>query len=206
MKTNEVKQEIYVYLKNKLSKKFPETFVLNENNATNKIFWSKGQHEKPARPFVELDEIYKNKIRKRYNSTYINNTLQTTAQWQLTVKFEVRTTSNEGNLLSGEYLAVEIIDYIERLFTNSQETFDYFRNKGIIINELEASGIRDLSKFMYTNNEYVFSMYIPFQYDDIEISDVVSGECVEIEIKVDNQTDNTIRMEEFSNENLWWLN
>jgi len=202
MKTNEVKQEIYVYLKNKLSKKFPETFVLNENNATNKIFWSKGQHEKPARPFVELDEIYKNKIRKRYNSTYINNTLQTTAQWQLTVKFEVRTTSNEGNLLSGEYLAVEIIDYIERLFTNSQETFDYFRNKGIIINELEASGIRDLSKFMYTNNEFVFSIDIPFQYDDIEISDVVSGECVEIEIKVDNQTDNTIRMEEFSNENL----
>ena len=63
MKTNEVKQEIYVYLKNKLSKKFPETFVLNENNATNKIFWSKGQHEKPARPFVELDEIYKNKIK-----------------------------------------------------------------------------------------------------------------------------------------------
>lgn len=202
MKTNEVKQEIYVYLKNKLSKKFPETFVLNENNATNKIFWSKGQHEKPARPFVELDEIYKNKIRKRYNSTYINNTLQTTAQWQLTVKFEVRTTSNEGNLLSGEYLAVEIIDYIERLFTNSQETFDYFRNKGIIINELEASGIRDLSKFMYTNNEFVFSIDIPFQYDDIEISDVVSGECVEIEINVDNQTDNTIRMEEFSNENL----
>ena len=206
MKTNEVKQEIYVYLKNKLSKKFPETFVLNENNATNKIFWSKGQHEKPARPFVELDEIYKNKIRKRYNSTYINNTLQTIAQWQLTVKFEVRTTSNEGNLLSGEYLAVEIIDYIERLFTNSQETFDYFRNKGIIINELEASGIRDLSKFMYTNNEFVFSIDIPFQYDDIEISDVVSGECVEIEINVDNQTDNTIRMEEFSNENLWWLN
>lgn len=202
MKTNEVKQEIYVYLKNKLSKKFPETFVLNENNATNKIFWSKGQHEKPARPFVELDEIYKNKIRKRYNSTYINNTLQTIAQWQLTVKFEVRTTSNEGNLLSGEYLAVEIIDYIERLFTNSQETFDYFRNKGIIINELEASGIRDLSKFMYTNNEFVFSIDIPFQYDDIEISDVVSGECVEIEINVDNQTDNTIRMEEFSNENL----
>ena len=51
MKTNEVKETIYCFLKEKLSKKFPEIFPLNPKGATNKIFWANLKFEKPQRPF-----------------------------------------------------------------------------------------------------------------------------------------------------------
>ena len=194
MKTNEVKETIYCFLKEKLSKKFPEIFPLNPKGATNKIFWANLKFEKPQRPFVELDEVYKSRLNKRFYPYYVNNIEYTLAQWRLTVKFEVRTVSNNGNPIEAEKTATEIIDFIEYLFTNSQETFDYFNAEEIVINELESSEIRDLSKFLYTNNEFVFSIDIPFEYEDLEERIVEEGQFVEININVDN-SNNSIKEE-----------
>ena len=194
MKTNEVKETIYCFLKEKLSKKFPEIFPLNPKGATNKIFWANLKFEKPQRPFVELDEVYKSRLNKRFYPYYVNNIEYTLAQWRLTVKFEVRTVSNNGNPIEAKKTATEIIDFIEYLFTNSQETFDYFNAEEIVINELESSEIRDLSKFLYTNNEFVFSIDIPFEYEDLEERIVEEGQFVEININVDN-SNNSIKEE-----------
>lgn len=194
MKTHEVKKLIYRYSKEKLSAKFPEIFPLNENGATNKIFWSHVKTESPKKPVVELSEVYRARLYKRFNPYRKNGKEYTSAQWRLTVKFEVRTASGDGNMANAERLASQIIDYIERLFTNTVETFDHFKQYGVVINELEASSIRDLSRFMYTNNAYVFSVDIPFEYEDIEETATVAGEIVEIDIKVDNST-NSIKTE-----------
>lgn len=194
MNTNQVMEEVYVFTKQKLSEKFPEIFPLDLNRATNKIFISNGKFEKPQRPLVELDDIFKSKLHKRFNPYYKGNIEYTPMQWRVTVKFEVKTTNNEGNLIGGKKQANQIIDYIENLFTNNQETFNHFDTKGIIINELESSDVRDLSRFMFTNNEFVKSIDICFEYEEIEERVIEYGKFVGVDIKVDN-SNNSIKME-----------
>lgn len=194
MKTSELKKIVYNFTKEKLNQKFPDIFPLNEKKATNKIFWSYNKSEGPKKPTVELSDIYKSRLYKRFNPYRKNGKEYTPASWRQTIKFEVKTAASEGNLIEAENLAINIIEYIERLFTNTQETFDYFHSKEIVINELEISQIRDLTKFAYTNNVYVFSIDIPFDYEDIEITEPEKGQCVQVDIKIDN-TDKHIEME-----------
>ena len=201
METHEVKKIIYRYVKEKLSAKFPDIFPLNEKGATNKIFWSNNKTESPKKPVVELSEVYRARLYKRFNPYRKNGKEYTPAQWRLTVKFEVRTASGDGNMAEAEKLATQIIDFIERLFTNTAETFNFFDMYGVVVNELEASSIRDLSRFMYTNNAYVFSLDIPFEYEDIEEAAVTYGQIAQIDIKVDDGI-NSIKTEVKSIERL----
>lgn len=194
MKIKDVKKIIYNFTKDSLSKTYPYLFKLNENKATNRIFWKNAKEEKPPKPFVRLRVIRNSKLYRRFNSHVENGKEITKEQWQLRVEFAVCTLASDNNLFKAEEQANEIIEFLEQLFTNNRETFDYLSSKNITVNELESSEIRDLSDFLYTNNEYLFCFEVPFEYENISERKLDYGKGIDVDIRVGN-TDNSIKTE-----------
>lgn len=191
---NTIKDYIYTFFKNEMAIAFPDVFALDEHGFSEKIYWKKTRDEAPQKPYIVLDDIIKGKI-NRAHETYRrkgDNKLVQRENWMMRVTFSVYNQGTENNLATPEREASDYIEYIERLF-NSPTTFDklanfidikdYFclnlahvnfprkygalLNNGIIVNEKEISGIRDLSSFEQTNYSFRYEIDVTFEFDII---------------------------------------
>ena len=184
MNTQTARTIIYNFFKEQIIKAYPKVFKLDANNACGKIFFDRLKQTRPARPYIMLSEGELQKIYKRFESYTIDGITYTRQEFRLPVTFGVYTLANRNNLTEADNTATEIIEYINNLFLNTQSTFDYLSNKGITVNELESSDIRDLSQFQQTNQEFRKEIDIMFEFDNISQNTAELGEALGVNIEV----------------------
>ena len=157
MKTYEFKNELFVYFNLKLSEKFPEL--------SGKIFRERLRINQPAFPFVVLKSGERSRINKRYEHFLEGNQEHTRVQYRMPVTFAVHDVKN--NPIEAEMFSDTVIDYIEMFFADNDTTHNDLREKGIIVNELMVSPVRDTSSFSKTAQEFVREIDIVFEFEDI---------------------------------------
>ena len=193
---NTIKDKIYSFFKSEMAVSFPDSFPLDDEGFSEKIYWKKIRDTEPTKPYIILDDVIKGKINKACE-TYRrkeDNKLVKRENWMMLVTFGVYSQATDGDLANPERLATDIIEHIEDLF-NSPQTFTTLLNNGIIIDEKQVSNIRDLSSFEETNYNYRYEIDITFNFDIIkEILDYGVGEKVEYDINV-KETDLNIKNE-----------
>lgn len=199
MKINEAKKLIYNFFKLQVNKAYPDLFPLTDN-ATNKIFWDRVKNVKPPKPYIVLNDTSINKLYKRYEHFVLDGKEYIRKEYRIIVTFGVYTLINNDNLAEADTLAIELIEFIQNLFTETQETFETLYNSGLTINELESSDIRDLSSFSSTNQEFRKEIDIAFEFDDIQEFVPDLGKSLDISIKVANK-DITMEFTEEREEN-----
>lgn len=189
MKINKAKDIIYSFFKTKLNAKYPELFPLDANNACSNIFWDRVKQTRPQPPFVMLTDTDPQKIYRRFEEYYENNKYKVRKEMRLHVTFGVYTVVTNGNLAASDRQATELIEFIQDLFTENENTFITLHNQGITINELESSNIRDLSAYQQTNQEFRKEIDIAFEYIDITEETAELGKALNVHIKVDNTSE-----------------
>ena len=191
MKIQEAKKIIYNFLKDNITRDYPEYFQLSDN-ATAKLFWDRVKQTKPERPYVMLSDSGISKIYKRFESYIQNGKEYVRKEMRLFVTFGVYTLQNSDNLSDADTLCTELVEYIQNLFTQTRSTFDTLSAQGITVNELESSDIRDLSQFSQTNQEFRKEIDIAFEYNDITGYTSEPAEGLEVDISI-ALTDNKIK-------------
>lgn len=187
MNINAVKPIIYNYLKTSVNAKYPDLFPLDNNNACGNIFWDRIKQSRPQRPFIQLTDGNPQKIYKRFERYYQNGKYHTRKEMRLPVTFGVYTTATDGNLAAADNQAIELIEFIQNLFTENENTFIALHNQGITINELEGSSeIRDLSAFEQTNQEFRKEFDVAFEFIEITEESGELGKALLVNIQVDN--------------------
>lgn len=194
MKINEVKPIIYNFFKNTLNTAYPLIFPLDNNNACGNIFWDRVKQVRPKRPYAMLTDLNPQKIYRRFEQYYKDGKYYVRKEMRMHVTFGVYTTATENNLVAGDNQATELIEFIQDVFTENENTFNTLYNQGITINELESSGIRDLSGFTQTNQEFRKEIDIAFEFEDITVETAEPAEALNINIQVDN-TDEFINLD-----------
>ena len=129
------------------------------------------------------------RIYKRFEIFHKNGKDLTRKEMRLMVTFGVYTLFNDENLGEADELAMELIEFIQDLFTNTQSTFDILAAKGITINERMASDIRDLSTFSQTNQEFRKEIDIVFEFEDIQEFTPEPGKELDIQIEIGDEND-----------------
>lgn len=181
MKIEEAKKIIYIFFKNRVSADHPQYFGLTDN-ASDKIFWSKVKQSMPQKPYIMLSEASVSKLYKRFETFHENGQDFVRKEMRLLVTFGVYTLNSDGNLVEADNLATELVEYIQDLFTETQNTFDTLSAQGITVNELVSSDIRDLSQFSQTNQEFRKEIDIAFEYEDIQTYTPELGQDLDMEI------------------------
>ena len=62
----------------------------------------------------------------------------------------------------------KVIDYIESFFADNLSTHIDLRNLGIVVNELMISGVRDMSTYAKTDQEFVREIDIVFEFEELK--------------------------------------
>lgn len=194
MKINDVKPIIYNFFKTQLNAEYPLIFPLDKNNACTNIFWDRVKQIRPQRPYVMLTDNEPQKIYRRFERFFKDGKYYTRKEMRLHVTFGVYTTATDGNLVAADNQAIELIEFIQNLFTEKESTFFALHNQGIVINELESSNIRDLSGFTQTNQEFRKEIDIAFEFEDITAESGEPAKGLKINIQVDN-TDEFIQLD-----------
>jgi len=194
MKINDVKPIIYNFFKTQLNTEYPLVFPLDKNNACANIFWDRVKQTRPQRPYIMLTDNEPQKIYRRFERFFKDGKYYTRKEMRLHVTFGVYTTATDGNLVAADNQANELIEFIQNLFTEKENTFFALHNQGIVINELESSNIRDLSGFTQTNQEFRKEIDIAFEFEDITVESGELAKGLKINIQVDN-TDEFIQLD-----------
>ena len=189
MKINEAKNIIYNFFKTEICAKYPEYFPLESNNACGKVFWDRVKQTRPQLPFVMLTDLEPQKIYRRFERYFQDGKYKVRKEMRMHVTFGVYTIAVNGNLVTADRQATDIIEFIQDLFTENENTFIALQNQGITINEIESSNIRDLSAFQQTNQEFRKEVDIAFEFVDITEETGELGKALNVHIQVDNTTD-----------------
>jgi len=182
MKTNETKQIIYDFLKEKIFENYPEHFELMEDSRS-EIFWGRLKTQSYDKVYITLSDKKIAKINKRFEEFEQNGKYYYKKTKQLLVTFGVYVLSSEEFFPNSDSITVDIIEFIENLFTEQQSTFNYFASKGIIINELGVSDIRDTSHLSPKCQEFRKEIDIPFEYEEVSEFSKEFGKDLEINIE-----------------------
>ena len=167
MNANNVKKIVYDYLKEKIFEKFPEHFELMEY-PKDEIFWGRLKNESSDKIYITLIDKKISKLNKRFEEYKQDGKYYYKKSKQVLVTFGVYANASEDFFHLADYLTVDIIEFIESLFTESRDTFNFLAEKGIIINELAASDIKDFSKLNTHTQQFRKEIDIPFEYEDIK--------------------------------------
>lgn len=173
MKTYEFKNTLFEYFNEKLLEKFP--------CLENKIFRERLKVNEPAYPYITMKSGERVRINKRFECYYDKDKAEKIRmQFRLPITFEVhdlRTVPSDA-----EQFNDEVIDYIEQFFVSNKQTHSDMHERGIIINEMLCSGVRDKSSNSLTSQEFVREIDIVFEFEDIQtiVSDL--GEALDITI------------------------
>ena len=174
MKTYQFKNEIFEYFNTKMTAEFP--------TLDGHIFRERLRSIQPEYPFVVLKSNERTRINKRFERYNSGKKTCIKAQYRLPVTFSVYMLSQNSS--EAEEFSDNVIDYIEYLFTDCEDTHYTLAEKGIAVNELLNSGVRDLSSFAQTAQEFRKDIDIVFEFEDIQEYSYELGKTVDIDIQV----------------------
>ena len=157
MKTYEFKNELFNYFSGKIIEQYPE---LN-----GKIFRERLKIDKPQYPYVCLKSGIRSRINKRFERFFSDGAEYIRAQYSLPVTFAIHDIKTIPK--AAEEFTDEVIDYIEMFFTSNPSTHIDLGDKGIVINEQMCSGVRDISSFSKTAQEFVKEIDIIFEFENL---------------------------------------
>ena len=157
MKTYEFKNTLFEYLNNRIIVDIPE---LN-----GKVFRERLRVNAPQTPFVVIKSGERTRINKRYEH-FLNNDIEyTRVQYRILLTFCVH--SIKTSPVEAEQFADNTIDYLEKFFIDDATTHADLSQSGIVVNELQCSGVRDTSTFSETNQEFIRELDIAFEFEDV---------------------------------------
>ena len=182
MKTNDVKKIIYDFTKENIYRNYPQFFGLTENS-TQEIFWGKLKNENYDKVYITLSDKKITKTNKRFEEFLTTEGYCYKKTKQILVSFGVYILSSEEFYHEADELTLEIVEFIENLFTEKQSTFNFFAEKGIAINELATSDIKDTSQLSDKFQIFRKEIEIPFKYEETQTVPTDIGKDLEISIK-----------------------
>lgn len=175
MKINDAKEIIYKFFNEQAAVFCPEVSV----------FWRGTRQEMPKYPFIMLADSGITRINKRFECFQKDGREYSRKEMRLTITFGVYTLNDEGNLADSDKLVLKITEFIQDLFTKTQSTFDTLCVKGITVNELLASDIRDLNITSEAGHEFHKEIDIVFEYEDLTEFIPEYGQYLDADIKVE---------------------
>lgn len=173
MKTYDFKTTLFEYFNQKAKIQFP---ILE-----NRIFRERLKINQPEYPYVILKSGERTRINKRFECFRIGNTENIRVQYRLAVTFgvhDLRKTPSDAERFSDE-----LIDYIEQFFINDRTTHVDLEARGIVVNELLCSGVRDMSQNATTSQEFIKEIDIVFEFEDIQTITSELGQELETNIE-----------------------
>ena len=182
MKTNDVKKIIYDFTKENIYENYPGYFGLTENSSQ-EIFWGKLKNESYDKVYITLSDKKISKTGKRFEEFATAEGYCYKKTKQILVSFGVYVLSSEDFYHIADKLTLEIIEFIENLFTEQQSTFNFFAEKGIVINEFATSDIKDTSQLSDKFQIFRKEIEIPFKYEETRTVPTDTGKNLEINIK-----------------------
>lgn len=169
MKTCTFKNILFEYFNQKVTAEYPE---LSEN-----IFRERLKINRPDFPFVVMKSGERTRINKRFESYNTDSGTNIRVQYRLPVTFEVHDVKEIP--LEAEEYTDNLIDFIEQFFINDELTHADLHSKGIVINELLCSGVRDTSSSALTSQEFIKEIDIVFEFEDIRVIKSTPGKELE---------------------------
>lgn len=158
MKTYEFKTKLFSFFNSRMTEKFPAL--------EGKIFRERLRADVPAYPYMVLKTGDRERINKRFESFNEDGKTYIRAQYRIEVLFSVY--SLYENPCDAEEESDEIIDYTEQLFLETDTVHALLAEEGIVVNELLAGPVRDLSSFAETNQLFRKEICIVFEFEDIK--------------------------------------
>ena len=183
MKTNEVKRIIYDFLKEKVFENYPRYFELMENSY-DEIFWGKLKNGSSDKIYISLIDKNISKVAKRFEEYNENGKYYYQKRKRMLVTISVYITASEDFFSLADKLTVDLLEFIEALFTENIDTFNYFSQHNIVINELQVSDIRDKSSISAQTQEFRKEIDIPFEYEEIQEYTPELGCSLDIDINI----------------------
>lgn len=175
MKTYEFKTKLFSFFNEKMTEKFPQL--------EGKIFRERLRADVPSYPYMILKTGERERINKRFESFISGSSTYIRAQYRVEVVFTVYSLSE--NPLDAEKESDNIIDYTEQLFIDMESTHITLAGFGIVINELLTGGVRDLSTFADTNQQFRKEIGVVFEFEDIK--EYIPEKGKELDINIDNK-------------------
>ena len=175
MKIYQFKTILFDYFNEKICQKFPQL--------EGKIYRENLLLRQPSYPFVTMHQPKRSRLDKRFDAYCFDDKFYIKCKYQTTVLFSVHSLCSDKNL--AEKFSDELIDFIEELFLLNPTTHIDLNQKEIVINELLSSDVTDESKVINSNHEFVKSVSIVFEYEDVkEISSELGADLqINIEVK-----------------------
>ena len=172
MKTYQFKNTLFDYFNEKATLAFPEL--------TDKIFRERLKVKKPDYPFIMLKSGERVRINKRFEKYQTSNGDNIRVQYSIPITFEVHALKETPS--DAEKFADEIIDFVEQFFISDEQTHSELSAKGIVINELLCSGVRDCGSVTTTSQEFIREIDIVFEFEDIRTISSEAGKEVDFDI------------------------
>ena len=157
MKTYEFKNELFNYFNGKIVEQYPEL--------EGKIFRERLKIDKPSYPYVCLKSGIRTRLNNRFERFFSDGAEYIRVQYSLPITFSVHDIKAAPK--AAEEFSDEVIDYIEMFFTSNPSTHMDLGNNGIVINEQICSGVRDISSFSKTAQEFVKEIDIAFEFENL---------------------------------------
>lgn len=173
MKTCAFKNTLFDYFNSKITSEYPELAT--------KIFRERLKINRPDYPFVVMKSGERTRINKRFEQYETEAGKNIRVQYRQPVTFEVHDLREIP--LDAEEYSDNLVDFIEHFFLNEENTHIDLRNKGIVINELLSSGIRDTSSTSVTSQEFVKEIDIVFEFEDVRIIKTAPAKELETDIQ-----------------------
>ncbi len=158
MKTYEFKNILFNYINEKFSMEYP---LLK-----GKIYRERLRINQPKYPYLVLKSGERTRINKRFENYLEGNSEFTRVQYRLPITFTLY--DLKSNPEDAEQFCDEVIDYIESFFADNLSTHIDLRNLGIVVNELMISGVRDMSTYAKTDQEFVREIDIVFEFEELK--------------------------------------
>lgn len=178
MKTCAFKNTLFDYFNSKITSEYPELAT--------KIFRERLKINRPDYPYIVMKSGERLRINKRFEEYETEAGKNIRVQYRLPITFEVHDLK-EIPLVAEEFTD-NFIDVIEQFFINEETTHIDLRNKGIVINELLCSGVRDTSSTAVTSQEFVKEIDIVFEFEDVRIIKTTPAKELEADIQVMDKT------------------
>lgn len=173
MKNYQFKTILFEYFCEKILEKFP---ILNE-----KIYQKNLLLRRPDYPFLVLEQNSRKRLNKRLDTYSEGENFYIKNNYQATFSFSVHTLFADKNF--AENFAEEVIDFVEEFFLFNQTTHIDLLTRGIVVNELLDGEVFDESRCENADHEFVKTIKIVFEYEDLR--EIQSEEGKDLTINID---------------------
>lgn len=157
MKNYRFKTILFEYFCEKILEKFP---ILDE-----KIYQKNLLLRRPEYPFLTIEQNSRKRLNKRLDTYRDGENFYIKNNYQTVISFSVHTLFADKNF--AENFAEEVIDFVEEFFLFNQTTHVDLLTRGIVVNELLEGEVFDESRCQNADHEFVKTIKIVFEYEDL---------------------------------------